>query len=137
MRLLVQQALGSSRLPFFMYDFLPFVPTPRGPEINATGALKINFGLRSPFNTQPSHHLRHLAANNTELSPRVQIRLSTVPMAPSVNLRVRSILMCATKWFLLAGYLWDWLLALVMIIINFTIPGEVSGGGGVVVGAFV
>jgi hypothetical protein len=34
--------------------------------------------------------------------------------------------MSAVKWLLLAGYIWDWLLALTLIIINFTIPGEVS-----------
>lgn len=29
------------------------------------------------------------------------------------------------RWFVLAGYLWDWLLALTLIIINFTVPGNV------------
>eukprot|EP00878_Enallax_costatus_P002057 GHUV01002223.1.p1 GENE.GHUV01002223.1~~GHUV01002223.1.p1 ORF type:complete len:288 (+),score=64.57 GHUV01002223.1:130-993(+) len=43
----------------------------------------------------------------------------------SFNLRCRSWLMLAAKWFLLAGYLWDWLLAIALIIINFTIPGTV------------
>lgn len=30
-----------------------------------------------------------------------------------------------TSWLLVAGYLWDWLLALALIIINFTVPGNV------------
>jgi hypothetical protein len=42
------------------------------------------------------------------------------------GLRVRAATIIAIKWLLLAGYIWDWLLALALIIINFTIPGEAS-----------
>lgn len=42
-----------------------------------------------------------------------------------IGLRCRAAAITAVKWLLLAGYIWDWLLALTLIIINFTIPGEV------------
>lgn len=43
----------------------------------------------------------------------------------TLGLRSRSHVMLAFKWSLGVGYLWDWLLAVAVIIINFTIPGSV------------
>ncbi|KAF6265403.1 phosphatidic acid phosphatase type 2/haloperoxidase [Scenedesmus sp. NREL 46B-D3] len=42
-----------------------------------------------------------------------------------LGLRCRAATMSAVRWLLLAGYIWDWLLAVTLIIVNFTIPGEV------------
>lgn len=38
-------------------------------------------------------------------------------------LLARKCLMFAYKWLVQAGYLWDWLLALALVIINFNVPG--------------
>lgn len=44
-------------------------------------------------------------------------RVSTLP--------ARRAAMTAARWLLLAGWCWDWALALALIIINFTVPGEI------------
>jgi len=38
-------------------------------------------------------------------------------------LLARKYLVFAYKWLVQAGYLWDWLLALALVIINFNVPG--------------
>lgn len=52
----------------------------------------------------------------------IMLRAKALP----IGLRCRAAAITAVKWLLLAGYIWDWLLALTLIIINFTIPGEAS-----------
>lgn len=50
------------------------------------------------------------------------LQVHVVAMADSSQLFRRS-LMFSYKWFVQAGYLWDWLLAAVLVWINFNIPG--------------